>query len=210
MTRLLPIRQPVEATRKPPLRACAGAIARRILKHRHAGVVAICTHNSRRSQFAEVWLAVALAEVGLTEVAVASAGTEATAVAPGVIHALLDSGFSVSGDHTLGNPAIRVQGHGIDRRLWSKTVEEAVPRVSGPTNVVALMVCAASDASCPIVPGVGFQTRVPYIDPRLSDGTEDERAAYAKTSTQVEAEMRWLVRALQEALASERGAVPRV
>lgn len=210
MTRLLPIRHPVDAIRKPPLRACAGAIARRIGKHRHAGVVAICTHNSRRSQFAEVWLAVALAEVGLTEVVVASAGTETTAIAPGVIHALENSGFSVSGDHTLANPLVRIEGHGIDRRLWSKTIGEAVPRVSGPTNVVALMVCAAADASCPSVPGVGFQTRLQYADPKLSDGTQHEVAAYAKTCSLVEAEMRWLVRALQEALASERGAVPRV
>ncbi len=144
------------------------------------------------------------------KVAVASAGTAVTAVAPGVVHALIESGFTVSGDHTLGNPPLRVRGHGIDRQLQSKTVGEAVARVSGPTNVVALMVCAAADASCPHVKGVGFQTRLPYTDPKSSDRTEGERAAYAKTSADVKAEMRWLVRALQEALASERGTVPRV
>ncbi len=208
--RPLTIHTPVDATRKPPLRACAGAIARRLIRYGHAGVVAICTHNSRRSQFAEVWLSVALLEAGVDGVAVASAGTETAAIAPGVLRALAADGFDVSGDDAMGNAPVQVRGRGIERPLWSKSIEKAVAAVRGPSNVVGLMVCAAADANCPSAAGVGFQARLPYVDPKLSDGSVGERAAYAKTSKRVEAEMRWLVRAVQEALADDRGAVPRV
>lgn len=190
----------VDALRKPALRACAHAVVRRLARDGEVGLVAVCTHNSRRSQLAEVFLAAALAELSIDGVHVASAGTETTAVAPGIVHVLRSHGFSVSGDHTLANPRLRVEGHGILRELWSKTLEEAIPALTGGSEAVALMVCAGADASCPIVPGAAFKARVAYEDPKLSDGTPEEEGAYAKTAELIEAEMLFLVREIRAGL----------
>src|SRR5690606_16091501 len=55
----------------------------------------ICTHNSRRSQFGQVWAAVAAAHFGVTGIKTYSGGTEATACNPRTVAALRRAGFNV-------------------------------------------------------------------------------------------------------------------
>ncbi len=186
----------VRAHRKPILRSCAAAIARRLDLGGGAGVVTVCTHNSRRSQLAEVWLTVALQQHGLSGVRVASGGTEVTAVAPGISRVLAARGFVVSADYRLANPRVAVSGHGINCVLWSKSVEEAISQVASPRGAVALMVCAAADNACPMVAGASYRSRLPYDDPKIYDDTLQEAQAYLQTSNEIEAEMMWMVRQL--------------
>ena len=183
----------VDPTRRPALRSCAAAIARQLDARGEVSVVAVCTHNSRRSQLAEVWLAVASAAAGLGGVSVCSGGSDPVAVAPGAIAVLRERGFRVEADTADANPRLRVRGHGIERELYAKPLGEAVAGVP-LRGGVALMVCAAADAACPPVPQVGYRARLPFADPRHADGTPGEAAAYRAASDRIEAEMRWLVR----------------
>lgn len=175
------------------LRSCGRALARAVQGSGSAVALAVCTHNSRRSQLAQVYLALALAEAGVADVRVDSAGTEVTAVASGIVGVLRERGFDVDGDYTVGNPRLAVRGHGLALELWSKTLDEALTATDG-APVIAIMVCAAADDHCPYVPGAVYRARLPFDDPKRADHTPEAPAAYREAAEAIEAEMRVVAR----------------
>jgi len=68
--------------RKRTLEGLAQFVRDRHAVRLEAQLTFICTHNSRRSHFAQIWAATAAANCGVNGVATNSAGTEATAFNP--------------------------------------------------------------------------------------------------------------------------------
>jgi arsenate reductase len=42
------------------------------------------------------------------------------------------------------------------------------------------MVCSEADAACPVVKGATFRVSMPYLDPKIFDGSAFESAKYAE------------------------------
>ena len=63
--------------RRQALDRLAGFIAERAASGRSSRLTFICTHNSRRSQMAEIWARTAAAHFGVPAVETSSGGTEA-------------------------------------------------------------------------------------------------------------------------------------
>lgn len=179
-----------------------GAIAAWIKEQRAKGstahLVFICTHNSRRSQFAQVWAKVAAHRTGLKEILTWSAGTEGTAVAPPVIDALQAQGFRIdgAGDQNIhGDPVqteylVNFDDQEPPVHLFSKTIE-APENPSG--EFAAIMVCSDADENCPFVPGAAGRFSLPFEDPKVSDGTADEAPTYQARSLAIAREMLYLM-----------------
>ncbi|MCC7503616.1 MAG: protein-tyrosine-phosphatase [Flavobacteriales bacterium] len=150
-------------------------------------LVFICTHNSRRSQFAQAWAAAAAQHVGLTNVHTWSAGTEATAVAPPVISALEWSGFRLeTEDDGNGKWVLTCADEAEPIVLYSKTISDP----ENPSDAfAAIMVCSDAEQNCPFVPGASARFSLPYADPKVSDGTPDEQRTYLERSEQIASEM---------------------
>ena len=53
----------------------------------------------------------------------------------------------------------------------------------------AVLTCSSADASCPIVQGADGRFKLPYEDPKLSDGTPQQTAVYLERSKQIGTEM---------------------
>ena len=87
----------ISTERAERLGAIAAWIKAQCAKGNTAHLAFICTNNSRRSQFAQVWAKVAAHRTGLKDIHTSSAGTEGTAVASPVIDALRAQGFRVDG-----------------------------------------------------------------------------------------------------------------
>ena len=51
------------------------------------------------------------------------------------------------------------------------------------------MTCGEADAECPLVFGSAVRFAVPYLDPKTSDGSPEEAAAYDARSEQIGREM---------------------
>ena len=121
------------------------------LKHPQAAVIVICTHNSRRSHFGQVWLQVAAAYFGHDAVRVFSGGTEATQVAPPVLETLQQAGFRIEEEAEAHK--LYFDDKQPPLRLFSK-------RFDSPENpqqdFAAVLVCAEADAACPVVSGAYF------------------------------------------------------
>ena len=173
-------------------------LAHYVSKCRTAGdtarLVFICTHNSRRSQMAQLWAAVAAAHYGVDHVETYSGGTEATAFNPRAVAALQRAGFEIvktqksAGSADPANPRYRVSfvSNEKPRICFSKTYDSAPNPVA---DFCAVMTCADADKDCPVVRGATFRVRIPYVDPKLSDGTSDETATYDDRSAQIAREM---------------------
>lgn len=155
-------------------------------------LVFICTHNSRRSHLAQIWMAAMARYYGLQGVATYSGGTEATAFNPRAVASLRRSGFLIAepgGD----NPRYAVYMHGETAPLicFSKKYDHPDNPAHG---FAAVMVCSDADENCPVVFGAESRFALPYLDPKASDGQPDEAATYDLRSRQIAAEMKYIAR----------------
>lgn len=150
-----------------------------------ARLLFVCTHNSRRSQFAQIWSAVAASHFGV-EVDSYSGGTEATAFDPRAVSAIERAGLCVERLTEDPNPKYRVAVGSRTLTLFSKTFDDdANPK----TDFCAVMTCSEADTACPSVPGASERISLPYEDPKLFDATELEREMYDQRCREISREM---------------------
>lgn len=146
----------------------------------------ICTHNSRRSHLGQVWAAVAADYYGLAPIASYSGGTEATATYKSVIASLNRIGFEIEGSQE-SNPRYNVKWSGEKGvSCWSKVYADAA---NPSTQFCAVMTCTHADEGCPIVQGATTRISLPYIDPKVSDGSATEALTYDARCRQIAREM---------------------
>ena len=147
----------------------------------------ICTHNSRRSQMAQIWAHTAAAAYQVPHIETGSGGTEATAFHPNAVRAMRTLGLRITeaeDQPDLANPRYRVSvGTGIpELTCHSKRFEDAFP--SG-TPFVAVMTCSDADQNCPVVPGAQARIPLTYEDPKVSDGSGNEQQEYLRTAVEI-------------------------
>jgi arsenate reductase len=146
----------------------------------------ICTHNSRRSQFSQIWAQTAADYFEITAFCY-SGGVEATACNERTIHSLERSGFIIS-KHGHSNPIYFIL-HEKDARpiiVFSKLYNDVI----NPHGVFAtIMTCSHADENCPFIPGAEVRIPVRYEDPKEFDDTNLESQKYDERSKQIASEM---------------------
>lgn len=179
----------IDADRREELDALASFVA----DARDTGVARlnfICTHNSRRSHFGQVWAQVAAHHYGLDSlVETYSGGTEATAFNERAVGALRRAGLDIHPAVISDNPRYAVH-HAADRApmiCYSKKYDDAETNPTG--GFAAVMTCDQADRGCPIVYGAVARFSTPYVDPKESDGSPEERDTYDARCAQIAREM---------------------
>ncbi|MEN7550698.1 protein-tyrosine-phosphatase [Rapidithrix thailandica] len=149
----------------------------------------ICTHNSRRSHFGQVWAAVAAGFYQIDEVYTYSGGTEATAFHPNAIAALKRAGFHIEHQEE-SNPKYQVYfGETKPIVCFSKVYDN----VHNPSSdFAAVMTCTEADQGCPVIVGAEARFPVSYQDPKLADGSPQEAATYDTRCLQIATEMAYV------------------
>jgi arsenate reductase len=181
----------ISPDRQALLREAAAFVRAQRDAGRPARLTFICTHNSRRSQLAQVWATVAAVRYGAKYVDVYSGGTEATAFNPRAVAALERAGLSIDVDPGAGdakNPRYAVSIPGTDKPLvcFSKVYDE---RPNPTEEFCAIMVCSQADEACPSVNGTTNRISLPYDDPKVADGTAEETARYDERSAEIARDM---------------------
>ncbi len=178
----------ISPERKRELEKIAEYVKSKIRSGTKANLIFICTHNSRRSQFGQIWAAMAAEFYGLSgNVRAFSGGTEVTAFNYRAVESLKRIGFKIEnpgGD----NPSYRVyfSEKGSFVECFSKKYnDQPNPR----ENFAAIMTCSQADENCPYIPGVEMRVSVPYKDPKEADGTRQETARYDERCRQIASEM---------------------
>lgn len=189
--------QKPDESRMKEIRTAAEQISRYINQKPLPSLIFVCTHNSRRSQFSQIWAEVMQHYHGLEEeFYVQSAGTETTACNPRTVASLERAGFEIASRDIAENPVYhcRYDENAEPVRLWSKTLDDEV--VKRP--LIAVMTCSHADANCPLVPGALERVKLMYEDPKLSDDTSAEEQTYDERSMQIAAELHELFRLLKQ------------
>jgi protein-tyrosine-phosphatase len=160
------------------IKSAADAIRQNIGASRN--IVFICTHNSRRSQFAAFW-AQYWADMQGLNFAFFSAGTEKTTVYPAVIDALKKTGIPVEKSeekHTAQTTTRCIS-------LFSKTLgDDSIPK-----SFHAITTCSEADENCPFIPQAVTRFHLPYEDPKWSDGQRNEGDVYAQKCLEIKNDM---------------------
>ena len=146
-------------------------------------LIYVCTHNSRRSHFGQIWAVVAAEYFGVNEVSTFSGGTEATAFNPNAIQALRGLGFEITEMDTTLNPKYEVDFGGSKPIVcFSKVYDDA----SNPSsNFAAIMTCGDAEENCPFIPGVELRIGTTYEDPKSFDGTDFQDEKYIERALQI-------------------------
>jgi arsenate reductase len=197
-----------DETIEPARREALVDLARALAAASRGGALAIvflCTHNSRRSQLAQVLAQTAARRAGLTGIATYSAGTAVSAVHPATIKALRRAGYSIARDatretdqETEGAPA----GHEENPIYLVSDAQGTKPErcfskllghLDNPaSDYFAVVTCSAADHECPSPDGALGRASILYDDPGTFDGQPTEQAAYDAAAEVIGREMRFL------------------
>ena len=149
----------------------------------------ICTHNSRRSQFSQIWAQTAAAYYGI-EAFCYSGGVEVTAFNPRAVAAIRRDGFNV------------VQKEGENPIYFVLFSDDSEPIVTfskvydDPINArkdfAAVMTCDHADENCPFIPGAEKRFPLRFEDPKSFDDSPQEEQMYTERSHQIGAELFFL------------------
>jgi arsenate reductase (thioredoxin) len=191
----------IDGERKAELKRGADFIRERQASGKTAELVFICTHNSRRSHFSQLWAQTAALFYGLNNVATFSGGTEATACNARTVQALRRAGFSVVQSTEGGNPVYLAQmsESGKPLKLYSKVFGA---RENPQKGFAAILTCGDAAESCPVVNGAALRLPLLYKDPKVADNTPQEKATYDERCRQIAREMFYMMSQVGEANAS--------
>lgn len=148
----------------------------------------ICTHNSRRSHLSQVWAQTAAAYYDIKNVSCYSGGTEATALFPMAAETLKDSGFKIKTLSEGSNPvySIKFSPNELPVIGFSKTYDDDF---NPESEFVAIMTCSQADRGCPFIAGAEKRIPITFEDPKISDGTPQQKETYLERSMQIGTEM---------------------
>ncbi len=188
----------IKENRKKQLAGIADYIKRSVSTGEQGRLLFVCTHNSRRSQFAQVWMQTAAWHYRVDNILTYSGGTEATAANERVISALERAGFVISATSRAdGNHLYEVDsGSGHDPvLLFSKLFSDPF---NPQERFVAIMVCSDADEACPFVYGAEQRTSLPFDDPKQFDGTPSEASQYDISCRQIGVQMFYAMSLVKE------------
>jgi arsenate reductase len=176
----------ISAERKDVLQPLIDYIQSKIDQGKDINLNFICTHNSRRSQFSQIWAQTAADYYGIPANCY-SGGVEVTAFNERAVSSIKRSGFRVSSKGN-SNPVYFVFNSDESEPItaFSKLFDDPINRAD---KFAAVMTCSHADENCPFIPGTEKRIPVRYEDPKAFDDTPEEEKMYDERSLQIAAEM---------------------
>ena len=146
----------------------------------------VCTHNSRRSQFANVWAEIAATYYNLNSIKSYSCGTEKSIVSKNTIQTLKDLGIRIENHPTITNAFHAFYGKELFIDVFSKKYSD--PTISKEATI-AIMTCSDADQNCPIIPYAKNRISLNFKDPKRFDNTSSFKMEYQKTAKEIAREI---------------------
>ncbi|MFT4683761.1 MAG: arsenate reductase [Urechidicola sp.] len=179
------------------------SIAEKIVEQRHklkkVRLNFICTHNSRRSQLAQVWAHYAIDNYKLRKIKSFSGGTETTAFHKNTVKTLQEVGFKfklIEFSHT--NPIYEITSKNMKKPIigFSKIYNNE----SNKHPFIAITNCSSAEENCPFIPDAVHRFHLPYEDPKSSDDTTFTQKKYLETNQIIASEMNFLFQQVSDLL----------
>lgn len=178
--------EPIPEYRKKTLQPLINYVQKKVDAKQEVHLNFICTHNSRRSQFSQIWAAVASNHYGV-QIHSYSGGVEVTAFNERAVESLKRQGLEITSSGE-SNPryVVKFSNDAPSVLAFSKLFDDA----SSPKEAfAAVMTCSHADENCPFVPGTEQRISVTYEDPKKFDDSVLESSMYDARSLQIASEM---------------------
>ncbi|MEB2783801.1 protein-tyrosine-phosphatase [Algoriphagus persicinus] len=177
---------PIADERKAVLQVLIDYIQEKLRAGEELNLNFICTHNSRRSQFSQIWAQTAADYFGIPADCY-SGGVEVTEFNERAVESIKRSGFRVTKKGS-ENPIYFIfhSDEAEPISAFSKLFDDPINKAQ---RFAAVMTCAHADENCPFIPGTENRIPVRYEDPKKYDGTSEEASRYDERSLQMASEM---------------------
>lgn len=174
----------IKPERKILLEKISQYIQQKKQEHKPIQLVYVCTHNSRRSHFGQIWAQVAAHFYNIENVQTFSGGTEATAFNINAINAIKRVGFDVKKTTETTNPIYHLYYNESEKPIecFSKVYNN---EVNPKQEFAAIMTCSDAEENCPFIPGVELRIGTTYDDPKAFDNTPLQDAKYDERCKQI-------------------------
>lgn len=171
-------------SRKELLEMIAAYITNKFKENKPVNLIYICTHNSRRSHFGQVWSKVASVYYKIPNVNTYSGGTESTAFNHNAINALKKMGFITQSLNSDKNPTWLVSYSDTEKPIecFSKTYDD--PK-NPQKEFAAVMTCSEAEENCPFIFGAELRIGTTYNDPKAFDNTSLQDKMYEERCSQI-------------------------
>ena len=178
----------ISKDRKEVLKGLIDFIQVKVTNNEDIRINCICTHNSRRSHLSQIWAQVMSYHFQIKQVTCYSGGTEATALYPMVVTTLEETGFHIQRLSEENNPVYSIKYSENEHPIigFSKKFDDTF---NPESKFVAIMTCSQADAGCPFIAGAEKRIPITYEDPKISDGTPNQKEVYSNRSLQIATEM---------------------
>lgn len=176
--------QSITNERKEILEKISQYIAKKKIVGKPINLVYICTHNSRRSHFGQIWAQVAANYYNIDNVNTFSGGTEATAFNLNAINAVKRVGFNVKPTNIEKNSTYHVYFDDEKKPIicFSKVYNDDK---NPNSEFAAIMTCSDAEENCPFIPNVELRIATTYNDPKEFDNTPLQDEKYDERCKQI-------------------------
>lgn len=178
----------VSSERKETVKPIIAFIQERVDNNSVISLNYICTHNSRRSQFSQIWSHVAAHYYQISNVVSYSGGVEVTAFNERAVNTIKSVGIQVEVEENGTNPfyTLHFDEKTPALKAFSKLYDD-------PSTIekdfAAIMTCDHADQNCPFIPDASARLPLRFEDPKAFDDTELETEKYAERSKQIATEL---------------------
>lgn len=178
----------IPATRKIILQPLIDFIQNKVSGQQEIRLNFICTHNSRRSHFSQVWAQTAAAYFNIKNVFCYSGGTQTTALFPVVAKTLEQSGLKIKTITTGNNPIYTIKYGENEHPIigFSKSYNDDF---NPKSKFVAILTCSQADGGCPYIAGAEKRIAITFEDPKDFDDTPQQEQKYQERSLQIATEI---------------------
>ncbi len=183
--------QSISSDRKRILENLSAWIQLQLKENKNIQLNFICTHNSRRSHFGQIWAAMAANYYQVQNIHTYSGGTEATACNFRSVAALKRAGFEVhipEQYQDAENPHYHLffEKNSPPIICFSKVYDD---NFNPSKDFAAIMTCNHADVNCPVIFGALKRFPITYEDPKVADDSPQEKAKYDERCRQIATEM---------------------
>ena len=182
----------IAASRKPILNELVKYINSKRASESEVHLNFICTHNSRRSQFCQIWAETASAFYN-KKVYSYSGGLEITEFNINAVNTIKKCGFDVikSGSK---NPTYdlyysdnRIKSISVFSKLYNDPVNKA-------NSFAAVTTCSDAEENCPFILNAEKRIFLQYNDPKSFDNSSKKMEKYYECSLQIASELFYVFR----------------
>mgnify|MGYP002629216509 FL=1 len=181
----------IDANRIKLLQSIALFITNEVKQNKCVNLNYICTHNSRRSQLAQVWSSYAAYYFKFTEIFSFSGGTMATAFYKNTVKTLQEVGFNFQIlEFSHQNPVYSIgYKNGINPIIgFSKLYDSE----HNKKPFIAITTCSSADENCPFIPDAIERFHLPFNDPKMFDNTLYQSEKYLEANKQIAGEIHFI------------------